>query len=75
MKNESAGERKRTVTITLGPKTEALLQQILDQMIANSGCSRLSLTACASAMFDVGIRAHCENSGIKLEKGLNLPYQ
>jgi hypothetical protein len=75
MKNKSAGERKRTITVTLGPKTEAILQQILDQMIADTGCSNLTLTACASAMLDSGIRASCANRGIELSKGMHFPYQ
>jgi hypothetical protein len=74
MKNKSAGERKRTITITIGPKTEALLQQILHQMIADTDCSTLTLTACAAAMFDRGLRDCCENRVIQLAKGLSFPW-
>jgi hypothetical protein len=55
MTNKKAGERKRTVTITLGPKTEGMLEAYRISLMDGAAGMSWTLTDVVSVLLRTGI--------------------
>lgn len=60
MKNKKAGERKRTCTVTIGPKTEAVILKLIEASAENRPGFRLEFTTMVSCLVGAGILRYCE---------------
>lgn len=65
MRKQNVGERKRTVTLTIGPKTEKLLVDYLNSLIRRSGGIQWTLTDLVAMLLRRGIEGNEELCGGK----------
>lgn len=64
-----AGERKRTVTVTLGPKTEAALRRWGSNMEASNPGQRWTLTDLVGVMLRANMRGRIASKQVDLTDG------
>lgn len=69
MKNKKAGERKRTVTITLGPRTLRLAEMIKARVDSAGDLKvEVEFTGVCAALFFSGLEHHAKLYGLTVEK-------
>lgn len=67
MKNKKAGERKRTVTITMGPKTEKILEALKAKLLEGTPGLPWTDTQVVTVCFWRGLQAQIEAYKVKLD--------
>jgi hypothetical protein len=61
MKKQKAGERKRTVTITVGPLTEEWAAELYKEMSKSGKCLPASLTDLAGIGLEMALVSWCQS--------------
>ena len=69
MSKTKAGERKRTVTVVVGPQTELLLEAYKQAAMASGFSYEFSVTSFVGAELTDGLRKVAELYGIPLPSG------
>ena len=59
MSNKKAGERKRTVTVTLGPETMLIVEKIRDRIGKSKPGMQLEMTTLCSVALYCGLVEYC----------------
>jgi hypothetical protein len=75
MKKKTAGERKRTVTVTLGPRTLELLEALLAEMEKPNPGMSFDLTTAARVVMATGMAEYCKHYGMAVDKSWSNTFQ
>jgi len=67
MKNKKDSNRKKTVTVTLGPVTVKLLELLIRKNVERSPGIHFSLTDVAGGAMATGLHAQCGAYGIAVD--------
>ena len=69
MSKKSAGERKRTVTVVMGPKTAELLAVFNERLRTGSCGVECNVTDWVGSWFTKGVAAYLDSAGIPTPDG------